>query len=83
MSVKTFRYAGVSELNGEYKVRYANDKNRAKHLTNVGHRAVEMFDLKDSWPKEDCVDLLLSKTFKNARAHETVIAEAREIGFNV
>jgi len=83
MSVKTFRYAGVSEQNGQYKVRYANDKGRAQHLVKVGHTNVEIFDLKDAMPKEDCVDLLLSKTFKNTKAMETVIAEAREIGFKV
>lgn len=83
MSVKTFRYAGVSEQNGQFKVRYANDKNRAKHLKKVGHTNVEIFDLREAMTKEDCVDLLLSKTFKNAKAQETVIAEAREIGFKI
>jgi hypothetical protein len=83
MSVKLYQFAGVSEKDGILRVRYANTKNRIKQLKQLGDKNVEIFDLKEPMPKEDCVDLLLSKTFKNARAMEVVIAEAREIGFNV
>ena len=45
MSVKTFKVAGVSLLNGKYKVRYANNKSRAKVLEKNGHTNVELVEL--------------------------------------
>ena len=83
MTVKTFKVAGVSVLNGKYKVRYANSKSRAKVLAKNGHTNVELVVLKEALPKEDIIDQLLNHTFKTAEANEAIKLEAKELGFNV
>ena len=83
MTVKTYKVAGVSVLNGKYKVRYANNKSRAKVLAKNGHTNVELVVLKEALPKEDIIDQLLNHTFKTAEANEAIKAEAKELGFNL
>ena len=83
MTVKTYKVAGVSLLNGKYKVRYANNKSRAKVLAKNGHTNVELVVLKEALPKEDIIDQLLNHTFKTAEANEAIRAEAKELGFNL
>ena len=83
MTVKTYKVAGVSVLNGKYTVRYANDKSRAKVLAKNGHTNVELVVLKEALPKEDIIDQLLNHTFKTAEANEAIKAEAKELGFNL
>lgn len=83
MTVKTFKVAGVSVLNGKYKVRYANSKSRARVLEKNGHTNVELVVLKEALPKEDIIDQLLNHTFKTAEANEAIKLEAKELGFNV
>jgi len=83
MTVKTFKVAGVSLLNGKYKVRYANNKSRAKVLAKNGHTNIELVTLKEALPKEDIIDQLLNHTFKTAEANLAIKEEAKELGFNV
>ena len=83
MTVKTYKVAGVSVLNGKYKVRYANNKSRAKVLAKNGHTNVELVVLKEALPKEDIIDQLLNHTFKTAEANLAIKAEAKELGFNI
>ena len=83
MSVKTFKVAGVSMLNGKYKVRYANNNSRAKVLTRSGHTNIELVTFKEALPKEDLIDHLLSHEFKDPKANEAIKLEARELGFNL
>ncbi len=83
MTVKTYKVAGVSLLNGKYKVRYANNKSRAKVLAKNGHTNVELVVLKEALPKEDIIDQLLNHTFKTVEANQAIKAEAKELGFNV
>ena len=83
MTIKTYKVAGVSLLNGKYKVRYANNKSRAKVLAKNGHTNVELVVLKEALPKEDIIDQLLNHTFKTAEAMEAVKAEAIELGFKL
>ena len=83
MTVKTFKVAGVSVLNGKYKVRYANNKSRAKVLAKNGHTDIELVTLKEALPKEDIIDQLLNHTFKTAEANAAIKLEARELGFNL
>jgi len=83
MSVKTFKVAGISLHNGKYKVRYANNKSRAKVLEKNGHTNVELVVFKEALPKEDLIDQLLNHTFKNLEANHAIRAEAIELGFNV
>ena len=83
MTVKTYKVAGVSLLNGKYKVRYANNKSRAKVLAKNGHTNVELVTFKEALAKEDLIDHLLSHVFKTAEANEAIKAEAKELGFKL
>ena len=83
MTVKTFKVAGVSLLNGKYKVRYANNKSRAKVLAKNGHSNIELVTLKEALPKEDIIDQLLNHAFKTPEANLAIKEEARELGFNL
>jgi hypothetical protein len=83
MTVKTFKVAGVSVLNGKYKVRYANNKSRAQVLTRSGHTNIELVTFKEALPKEDIIDQLLNHTFKTAEANQAIKLEAKELGFNL
>jgi hypothetical protein len=83
MTVKTFKVAGVSVLNGKYKVRYANNKSRAKVLAKNGHTDIELVTLKEALPKEDIIDQLLNHTFKTLEANQAIKEEAKELGFNL
>ena len=83
MTVKTFKVAGVSVLNGKYKVRYANSKSRAKILEKNGHTNVELVVFREALPKEDLIDQLLNHTFKNIEANHAIRAEAVELGFKL
>lgn len=60
---KTFTYAGVSRLDGSFKVRYANDAMRVKILAKAGHKDIDLIELKHAMTKEDAVAFLLSIDF--------------------
>ena len=52
---KTFKYAGISSHNGEYKVRFANDIMRIKILAKNGHEDIRFFELDSPMTKMDAV----------------------------
>ena len=60
-----YSHAGVSKLNGEFKVRFANDALRVKVLAKNGHKDIDIIELKTPMTKEDAVALLLSINFAN------------------
>lgn len=60
---KSFTYAGVSRLNGEFKVRYANDALRVKVLAKNEHTDIDIIELKNAMSKEEAVAYLLSIDF--------------------
>jgi hypothetical protein len=60
---KSFTHAGVSRLNGEMKVRFANDALRVKVLAKNGHKDIDMVELKHAMTKEEAVAYLLSIDF--------------------
>jgi hypothetical protein len=60
-----YSHAGVSKLNGEFKVRFANDALRVKVLAKNGHKDIDIIELKTPMTKEDAVALLLSIDFAN------------------
>jgi len=60
-----YSHAGVSKLNGEFKVRFANDALRVKVLAKNGHKDIDIIELKNPMTKEDAVALLLSINFAN------------------
>lgn len=83
---KTFLVAGVSQHNGEFKVRYANSVSRAKVLAKNGHTEILLVKLPFEGRKEDAVDALLGLVEAGeitGAAAECVLAEAREYGFVV
>ena len=60
-----YSHAGVSKLNGEFKVRFANDALRVKVLAKNGHKDIDIVELKEPMTKEDAVAFLLSIDFAN------------------
>jgi hypothetical protein len=84
MTHKTYRFVGVSTLNGVTAVRYANEKGRARVLERNGHKDVLLFDAEEALHQMDLVDLLLDKAeagLFDTPAVEAVGAEARRLGF--
>lgn len=72
----TYKIAGVSRLNGEMKVRFANDMTRVKVLAKNGHTDVDLIELKEPLTKEAAVAFLLSIDFatKDGKTNEDVQA---------
>lgn len=60
---KSFTHAGVSRLNGEFKVRFANDALRVKVLAKNGHKDIDIVELKHPMSKEEAVAYLVSIDF--------------------
>lgn len=60
---KTYSHAGVSRLDGEFKVRFANDALRVKVLSKNGHKDIDIIELKAPMSKEDAVAYLISIDF--------------------
>jgi hypothetical protein len=63
--MSTYSHAGVSSLNGEFKVRFANDGLRVKVLQKNGHKSIDIVELKNPMTKEDAVAYLLKIDFDN------------------
>lgn len=76
---KSFTHAGVSKLNGEFKVRFANDSLRVKVLAKNGHKDIDIIELKHAMTKEDAVAYLLSIDFDNGNKEVRAALEA-EVG---
>lgn len=86
MTSKTYRFVGVSTLNGVTAVRYANEKGRARVLERNGHSAVQLFDTGESLHQMDLVDFMLDQLDAGHVAEPAVTAvltEARRLGFAV
>jgi len=73
---KTFSHAGVSKLDGEFKVRFANDALRTKVLVKNGHTDIDILELPNPMTKEDVVAYLIKIDFatKNGVTNESVKA---------
>lgn len=63
--MNTFTHAGVSRLNGEFKVRFCNDALRVKVLAKNGHKDIDIVELRHPMTKEDAVAFLLEIDFAN------------------
>lgn len=61
--IKSFTHAGVSRLNGEFKVRFANDALRVKVLAKNGHKDIDIVELKHPMTKEEAVQFLIDIDF--------------------
>jgi hypothetical protein len=55
---KTFKVAGISKLNGEYKVRFANDIMRIKVLAKSGHEDIRLAELDNAVTKMEAAMLI-------------------------
>ena len=70
---KLFTVAGISKLNGEYKVRFANDIMRIKVLAKHGHEDIRLADLEGEFTKLDAAKAILSmEDFADAAAQATI-----------
>lgn len=76
--MSTFTHAGVSRLNGEFKVRFANDQMRVKVLAKNGHKDIDIIELKNAMTKEDAVAFLLSINFDNGNKEVRAALEAEQ-----
>ena len=63
--MSTFKYAGVSKLNGKIKARFANDQMRVKVLAKNGHVDIDIIELEFPMTKEEAVAFLLKINFDN------------------
>jgi len=71
-----YSHAGVSKLNGEFKVRFANDALRVKVLAKNGHKDIDIIELKNPMTKEDAVAYLLKIDFDNGNKTVRAALEA-------
>ncbi len=75
---KMFNVFGVSKLDGEYKVRFANDIMRTKVLAKHGHTEIELVELSEAMTKYDGIRAIQSLA-EFASAHsQSAIAEYLE-----
>jgi len=63
--MSSYSHAGVSKLNGEFKVRFCNDALRQKVLIKNGHTDIDIVELKNPMSKLEAVAYLLSIDFDN------------------
>ena len=63
--MSTFKYAGVSKLNGKVKARFANDQMRVKVLAKNGHSDIDIIELEYPMTKQEAVAFLLKINFDN------------------
>ena len=70
---KTFKVFGTSKLNGEYKVRFANDVMRIKVLAKHGHEDITLVELDNPTTKYDGIkQIALMGEFANANAQAAI-----------
>lgn len=67
MTEKTFSFAGVSNLNGQIKVRFANDILRIKVLRKTGHTDIDLAELPREMTKAEIAQHLFETDFANGR----------------
>jgi len=76
---KLFTVAGISKLNGDYKVRFANDMMRIKVLAKSGHEDIRLADLEGSFSKLDAAKAILGlEDFSDAIAQSTILEYIEE-----
>jgi hypothetical protein len=70
---KKFTVAGISKLEGNYKVRFANDMMRIKVLAKSGHEDIRLADLEGEYTKLEAAKILLGlEDFSDAMAQSTI-----------
>jgi hypothetical protein len=70
---KLFTVAGISKLNGEYKVRFANDSMRVKVLAKHDHTDIRLVELDRPMTKlEAAASIATMDEFADATAQATI-----------
>ena len=70
---KTFTVAGVSTLNGDCKIRFANDVMRVKNLAKSGHEDIRLVELPEAMLKVDGAKFIqVLPEFEDAVAQEAI-----------
>ena len=72
---KKYTVVGVSKLDGEYKVRFANDTLRVKVLEKNGHEDVRLCELDAPATKYDAVKQIATMAEFSDAAAQSVIQE--------
>jgi hypothetical protein len=75
---KSFSHAGVSKLDGKFKVRFCNDALRTKVLQKNGHTDIDIVELKHPMTKPEIVEYLLSIDFDNGNTAVRAAIEAEQ-----
>ena len=75
---KSFSHAGVSKLDGKFKVRFCNDALRTKVLQKNGHTGIDIIELKNPMTKVDIVEYLLRIDFDNGNKEVRAALEAEQ-----
>ena len=75
---QTFKVVGVSKLDGEYKVRFANDIMRIKVLAKKGHEDIRLCELDDALTKYEAVKAIQTMDEFQDAAAQSAIAEYLE-----
>mgnify|MGYP007049618570 CR=1 FL=1 len=70
---KTFTVAGVSTLNGDCKIRFANDVLRVKNLAKSGHEDIRLVELNEAMLKTEAAKFIQAlPEFEDAVAQEAI-----------
>lgn len=70
---KQFTVCGVSKLDGEYKVRFANDVMRIKVLNKHGHEDITLVELPNEMTKLDAAQFIKNlDEFSNVNAQAAI-----------
>ena len=70
---KTFTVAGVSTLNGNCKIRFANDVLRVKNLAKSGHEDIRLVELNEAMLKTEAAKFIQAlPEFEDAVAQEAI-----------
>ena len=72
---KLFTVAGTSKLDGEYKVRFANDVLRIKVLAKHGHEDITLVELPNAMTKIEAVKFIKTVDEFSGAASQSAIAD--------
>ena len=72
---KLFTVCGTSKLDGEYKVRFANDVLRIKVLAKHGHEDITLIELPSAMTKVDAVKFIKTVDEFAGAASQSAIAD--------
>lgn len=74
--MSSFTHAGVSRLDGKFKVRYANGIDRINVLIRNSHTDIDIIELRHAMTKEEAIAYLLLIDFDNGNKEVRAALEA-------